>query len=126
MRKLTITALVLMLLAALTPICRTDTNVLSIVHVDVTDLDKSTVAYLMTHFDETHNHGTDHIELLLWPGDRAELDAMGVDYEVEIADLVAHDRALADGPHPLQILPGPDREDYRVLADYNAEMEQIA
>ena len=126
MRKLTITALVSMLILALAPIARTDTTVLSIVHVDVTDLEDSTVAYLMSHFDETHDHGTDHIELLLWPGDRAELDAMGIDYEVEIEDLVAHDRALADAPHPTQILPGPDREDYRVLADYNAEMEEIA
>jgi hypothetical protein len=126
MRKLTITALVLMLFAALTPIGRTDTNVLSIVHVDVRDLNEGTVAYLMTHFDETHNHGEDHIELLLWPGDRAELDAMSIDYEVEIEDLVAHDRALADAPHPTQVLPGPDLEDYRVLADYNAEMEEIA
>lgn len=126
MRKLTISALVFLLLAALTPIGRTDTAVLSIVHVQTADLDDGTIGYLMTHFDETHNHGRDYIELLLWPGDRAELDAMGVDYEVEIEDLVAHDRALADGPHPTQILPGPDREDYRVLADYNAEMEELA
>ncbi|HEY7875173.1 MAG TPA: M14 family metallopeptidase [Actinomycetota bacterium] len=126
MRKLTITALVLTLLAALTPLGRTDTARLSIVHVDVAGLDDSTIAYLMTHFDETHNHSADHIELLLWPGDMAELDAMGVDYDVEIADLVAHDLALADAPHPVQVLPGPDLEDYRRLPDYNAEMEEIA
>jgi hypothetical protein len=115
-----------MLLAALAPIGRTDTSVLSVVHVDVTDLKESTVAYLMNHFDETHNHGEDHIELLLWPGDRATLDALGIDYEVEIEDLVAHDRALADAPHPTQVLPGPDLEDYRRLGDYNAEMQGIA
>jgi hypothetical protein len=126
MRKLTITALVLMLLAALTPIGRTDTNVLSIVHVDVTDLDDAMVGYLMTHFDETHNHTAEYIELLTWPGDMAELDALGVPYEVEIEDLVAHDRALADAPHPTQVLPGPDLDDYRRLGDYYAEMEEIA
>jgi hypothetical protein len=126
MRKLTITALVVTLLAALTPLGRTDPAVLSVVHVDVDGLEEGTVQYLLTHFDETHNHTADHIELLMWPGDRAELDAMGIDYEVEIEDLVARDRALADVPHPLQVLPGPDLTDYRRLGDYNAEMEDIA
>lgn len=126
MRKLTITALVLTLLAAFAPIGRTDTRALSIVNVPTENLDDSTVAFLMSYYDETHNHGTDHIELLLWPGDRAELDAMGIDYEVEIADLVAHDRRMADAPHPTQILPGPDLEDYRRLPDYYTEMEDIA
>jgi hypothetical protein len=126
MRKLTITALVLTLMAALTPLGRTATPTLSIVHVPVAGLTQSQVSYLMNAFDETHNHTADHIELLMWPGDLAELDAMGIDYDVTIEDLVAHDRALADAPHPVQVLPGPDLSDYRRLADYNAEMEEIA
>jgi hypothetical protein len=80
----------------------------------------------MTHFDETHNHSEGEIELLLWPGDRAELDALDLPYDVVTEDVVARDAALNAGPHPLQHLPGPDYSDYRRLPDYNAEMAQLA
>ena len=124
MRKLTVTALVLALLAAFAPLGRTDVPKLSLVRVHVTSDEQA--AYLMTHFDETHNHSVGEIELLMWPGDRLELDALGYDYEVVTEDLVARDLALNAGPHPLQVLPGPDYSDYRHLADYNNEMAELA
>lgn len=124
MRKLTVTALVLVLLTALAPLGRTDVAKLSLVRVHVTSDEQA--AYLMTHFDETHNHSVGEIELLMWPGDRLELDALGYDYEVVTEDLVARDLALNDGPHPVQSLPGPDYSDYRRLTDYNNEMAELA
>ncbi|HEV2757207.1 MAG TPA: M14 family metallopeptidase [Actinomycetota bacterium] len=124
MRKLLITALVSLLVAALAPIGRTDTAVLSLVRVHVDS--PAEAGYLMSNFDETHNHGPSEIELLLWPGDLAELDALGLDYEVVVEDVVARDRALDAGPNPVVSLPGPDRSEYRHLADYNSEMQDLA
>lgn len=124
MRKLTVLYLVLTLLAAFAPLGRTDTGTLALVRVKVTSPEQAT--YLMTHFDESHNHSATEIELVLWPGDRAELDALRYDYRVVTEDLVARDRALAAGPHPVQFLPGPDYADYRRLPDYNAEMTELA
>jgi hypothetical protein len=80
----------------------------------------------MNHFDETHNHDHGRIELLLWPGDRARLDAAGFDYEVVIEDLFAYDLAQNSGPKPMLSLPGPDRDDYRRLVDYDTEMAELA
>ena len=124
MRKLVIAALVLALLAAFAPLGRTDVAKLSVVRVQVTS--EAEAAFLMNAFDETHNHSEGEIELLLWPGDRLELDRLGLPYEVVTEDLVARDRALNAGPHPVQVLPGPDYSDYRHLADYNSEMAELA
>lgn len=124
MRKLTVTALVLALLTAIAPLGRTDTPKLSLVRVHVTSDEQA--AYLMSNFDESHNHSIGEVELVLWPGDRAELDELGLPYEVVTEDLVARDLALNAGPHPLQHLPGPDYSDYRHLADYNTEMAGLA
>ena len=124
MRKLVLCALVALLLAAFVPGAQTETPKLAIVRVHVTA--EEDIRYLMTAFDETHNHSEGEIELLLWPGDRLRLDALGYEYEVVTEDVVARDAALNDGPHPLQVLPGPDYSDYRRLADYNAEMTELA
>jgi hypothetical protein len=124
MRKLMATALVALLVAVLAPVGHTDTPKLALVRVHFTSMDQA--AYLMSHFDETHNHSDGQIELLLWPGDRIRLDEMGLDYDVLTEDLVARDLALNAGPHPLQHLPGPDYSDYRHLADYNMEMADLA
>lgn len=124
MRKLVVTALVLALLAAFAPLGRTDVPKLSLVRVHVTSDEQA--AYLMSNFDETHNHSEGEIELLMWPGDRLELDLLGLPYEVVTEDLVARDLALNAGPHPTQILPGPDYSDYRRLTDYNNEMAELA
>jgi hypothetical protein len=125
MRKLTIAALAALLLASFIPAARTEVTARPMivrVHVDSAD----DAGYLMSNFDETHNHGHDEIELLLWPGDRAALDGLGFDYEVVIEDLFAYDLARSKGPHPLVRLPGPDYDDYRRLPDYNNEMQKLA
>lgn len=125
MKKLIVLALASLLVSALAPIGRTDASVLSIARVRVDSPEQA--GYLMSHFDETHNHGPNEIELLLWPGDLAELDSLGLDYEVVVEDLVAHERALeAAAPDVVSVQPGPDRTDYRRLADYNAEMQELA
>ena len=118
------TALVALLVASLAPVGRTDTSRPMIVRVSVASPQEA--AYLMSSFDETHNHAPGEIELLLWPGDRARLDATGLDYDVVIEDLFAHDMAQSAGPKPTFALPGPDRADYRRLADYNNEMAKLA
>lgn len=125
MKKLIVTALVSLLVAAFTPLGRTDSSVLSLVRVHVDTPEEA--AYLMGNFDETHNHGPNEIELLLWPGDLAELDSLGLDYEVVVEDLVARDRALEAASDATAVpQPGPDRTEYRRLADYNAEMQELA
>ena len=125
MKKLIVAALAFLLVAAFTPLGRTDASVLSLVRVHVESPEDA--AYLMSNFDETHNHGPNEIELLLWPGDLAELDALGLDYEVVVEDVVARDRALEAASDDVRVeQPGPDRTDYRHLADYNAEMQELA
>ncbi|MDP9066966.1 MAG: M14 family metallopeptidase [Actinomycetota bacterium] len=119
-----VAALVGLLVLALSPIGRTDPARPMIVRVHVEDAEQA--GFLFESFDETHNHSHGEIELLLWPGDLARLDALGMDYEVVIEDLYAHDMAEAARPKPVLSLPGPNRSDYRRLADYNAEMKQLA
>jgi murein tripeptide amidase MpaA len=124
-RRSAVGALVALLVAAFAPAARTDTATPMVVRVAVTS--ETQAAYLLSHFDETHNHSADEIELLLWPGDRAELDARGSEYDVVVEDLIARDAALAAGaPVKVHELPGPNRSDYRHLADYNAELKRLA
>lgn len=124
MRRIVLVATVVSLLAAMAPVGRTDEARLQLVRVRVTSPEQA--AYLMTHFDESHNHSDGEIELVAWPGDRAELDALGYDYRVVVDDLVAMELREAAKPHPLQRLPGPDYSDYRHLTDYDDEMVQLA
>ena len=123
-KRFLIAAVAGLLLVSLAPVGRSDTARPMIVRVTVETEEQA--ALLMSNFDETHNHGPGEVELLLWPGDLSRLDSLGLDYEITIADLYAHDQALAERDVPLQILPGPDRSDYRRLADYNAEMKALA
>lgn len=119
-----VAALVALLVVSLSPIGRADAARLMLVRVQVDSLEQA--GRLLSGFDETHNHAHGEVELLLWPGDLAELEASGLEYEVVIEDVVAHDAALAAAPKTLQVLPGPDRTDYRRLPDYNAEMQDLA
>jgi hypothetical protein len=119
-----VAALVALLVVSLSPVGRTDTARLMLVRVEVDSLNQA--GRLLSGFDETHNHAHGEVELLLWPGDLAELDALGLDYEVVIEDVVAHDAAQDAAPKTLQTLPGPDRSDYRRLPDYNTEMQDLA
>ena len=126
LRGVFVASLIGLLIVALIPASRAGGSsprpMLVRVHVDTA----GEAAYLMSHFDETHNHAADEIELLLWPGDRAELDSLGLSYEVVVEDLFAHDMAASDGTLPRLSLPGPDRSDYRRLNDYNKEMKRLA
>jgi len=122
-RSFFVAALCAALLAAFVPVGRTDESVLKLVHA--TPRTEGEAAFLMAHFDETHNHGDGHIEILAWPGDLAELDATGIDYEVVVDDYVAANSQPTAAPSPIR-LPGPDRTDYRRLPDYNAELQELA
>lgn len=84
-------------------------------------------AALIGGFDDTHAiPAPDTIELLLWPGDVSRLRATGLDFEIVIDDLIAHDAAeLARAPEPrLTGVPG-ERTAYRRLPDFEADLRQL-
>src|SRR5688500_5050559 len=116
-------AVAALIVVALAPIGHTDTSRPMIVVAHPAS--EADAAFLMSNFDETHNHAPGEIELLIWPGDLARLAAAGIDYHVVIEDLLAHD-AGGTKADQVQVLPGPDRDDYRLLEDYRAEMEELA
>jgi Zinc carboxypeptidase len=125
MKRSFVVSLAVLIVMSLAPIGRTDPATLALVRVQPRS--QAEAAWLMTGFDETHNHAEGVIEILAWPGDMARLDAAGLDYEVVVADVVARDAALeAATPNTLIRMPGPDRTDYRILADYNSEMRTLA
>lgn len=124
MRKLIVGLLVSVLFVAFVPQGHSDTGKLALVRVEFHSEEQA--QFLMTRFDETHNHGDGEIELLLWPGDRVTLDSFGYSYEVVTEDIVARDRAVFEEAGPMIDLPGPDRDTYRRTGDYNAEMEELA
>lgn len=125
MKKTLVAVLAALLVAALAPVARTESTAPMLVRVSVADSEDA--EFLFERFDETHNHSASEVELLLWPGDRALLDAAGYTYRVVSEDLFARDQALrANAPIVSVPMPGPDRTDYRRLPDYNAEMREIA
>lgn len=125
MRRILVLALTAMLLAALTPAGNTEKPTLKIVRVKVTDAAQADD--LMSNYDETHNHSASEIEILAWPGDIARLETAGYNYRVVIDDVVAYDqKMLAEADTIMVPLPGPDRDNYRVLSDYNTEMAALA
>lgn len=123
-KSLFVGALCALLVVSLSPLGKAEGPRPMIVRVRVDSMQDA--AHLMSRFDETHNHGDGEIELLLWPGDKARLDALGLDYDVVIEDLWAHDLEQSRGPKPMLSLPGPDRDDYRRLDDYSTEMAELA
>lgn len=127
MRRLFAGSVVVLVLVALAPIGRSDDATLRLVRVAVDDARQG--AFIATAFDETHVYDPGYVHVLLWPGDSARLEALGYRYEVLIPDVVAHDRKLfaeAAATATPVALPGPDRTTYRVLNDYNAEMQELA
>ena len=124
MKRTLVAALIALLVATVAPVAHTDPTRLSLVRVHYDT--RAQAGFLMSNFDETHNHSASEIEIVAWPGDTAELAAYGFDYRVVVEDLVAQEIAYAKRPHPLLHLPGPDYSDYRRLADYNAEMQDLA
>jgi hypothetical protein len=116
--------LIAFLVAAFAPTGRTDTTRLSLVRVHYDTPEQA--GYLLSNYDESHNHSATEIEIVAWPGDLAELDASGYSYRVVVDDLVAEELKYASEPHPLIHMPGPDYDDYRRLPDYNNEMQELA
>ena len=82
-------------------------------------------ALALASFDDTHAiHADGSMEFLLWPGDRAKLDALGVDYKL----ITPHTGGAVAGvgrPSGLGLQPG-ERSDYRTLADYVTDMQALA
>ena len=78
-------------------------------------------------FDDTHVvHPDGAVEVLLWPGDLARLRATGLRHQVDVEDLVARDAALPRVPRTVAAQPGETSTgDYRVLADYEADMRAL-
>jgi hypothetical protein len=125
LRGLLVGALIALLALALIPVSHADTAARPML-VRVHTHSPGMVAHLMSYFDETHNHSSDEIELLLWPGDLARLEALDVPFEVVTEDLYADDMKEGTAADSVLPLPGPDRKDYRVLGDYNSEMKKLA
>ena len=87
--------------------------------------DARTASLVANEFDETHGHHPGFVEIVLWPGDAARLARLGLTYTVISPDLRT-DAAESTGPDRLVALPGPDRDDYRRLPDYNNELRDLA
>lgn len=82
-------------------------------------------ASALAWFDETHAvHADGSIELLLWPGDRAKLDALGVEYRL-FTPRGTGSQAASGRPSGLRIQPG-ERTGYRLLGDYVTDMQALA
>ena len=96
---------------------------LPVVRVHVPDRD--TASYVANNFDETHGHHPGAVEIVLWPGDAARLTKLGLTWTVVTEDLLT-DPSESRGPDVLVRMPGPDRTDYRHLADYEAELKALA
>jgi hypothetical protein len=124
MRRIGVALLVCLLVAALAPAGGAEGAELALVRVRVQSADQAT--FLLSHFDETHNHHDGFVELLLWPGDEERLNAAGIDYEVVVEDVLKRDLAAPTGPSEAVAMPGPDRKDYRRLPAYVSEMRMLA
>jgi hypothetical protein len=86
-------------------------------------------AAVLARFDDTHARPAAGVaELLLWPGDRERLDALGIPYRIVVQDLVAHDLAAdAGAPEAPDVsTPGPPRTAYRRLTEYEADLRSLA
>ncbi len=85
----------------------------------------------MAGFDDTHQVYDDgSVQYLLWPGDLTRLKDVGVRFAVEVPDLALQDAldagAAAGVARTLAVQPGETAGDYRVLADYEADMRKLA
>jgi hypothetical protein len=82
---------------------------------------------LLATFDDTHHVFDDgSVEVLLWPGDLARLQATGMRHEVTVADVLARDaRAARAADRQVSVDPGSvpgARDDYRVLSEYEDDL----
>jgi hypothetical protein len=84
---------------------------------------------LLSMFDDTHHVFDDgSVEVLLWPGDLARLQATNLRYAITVDDLIARDTALmrrADAQTSFAgSVPG-DNGAYRTLDEYYADMAAL-
>lgn len=128
MRRIFLLTLVGALIAGVAPVGRTENGAQAAMMIARVKVSSSETAdYLVSNFDETHNHRPGVIELLLWPGDLPRLENTGLDFTIVEDDLFSHDvEAFEEAPRITVPLPGPNRDNYRVLADYNSEMKALA
>ena len=125
MRRRLLTTLALVLCALRLPVASPESSALALARVRVSSPEQA--AFVAGRFDETHNRLPGAVEVLLWPGDAARLQALGLEYEIVVADIAKRDAALARGDTiPAVDTPGPERESYRMLADYQTEMKELA
>ena len=76
--------------------------------------------------DDTHMAFADGSrEYLLWPGDRARLDAVGAEYVVTTPDLLA-DRRVPAGASTVAVQPGQRTNGYRHLKDVEDDLRKLA
>jgi hypothetical protein len=88
--------------------------------------DARTAQYVAAHFDESHEHHPGYVEVVLWPGDALRLANLGLTWEVVTPDLRTSPEESRGDAGVLVEMPGPDRTDYRRLADYEAELKALA
>jgi len=126
MRRPLLAAFAVAVIAATAPLAHTRPNTLALAVIEVSS--RAEAAYVAEHFDETHRYLPGFVEVVLHPGDDGRLAALGYDFDIRTPDLLAAENArrAAAGPARVVALPGPDRSDYRKLADYNAEMKDLA
>ncbi len=102
-----------------------------LVSVDVpTRADRS--ALVASGLDVTEHAGDDFVEVVLYePAHEQVISALGLSFEMVTPDLIAqeHDRILADAAYFRANASSPlpsGRTTYRVLADFGAEIDQLA
>lgn len=82
---------------------------------------------LLRGFDVSEARRGDEVDVVLWPGDLARLESLGLPYRIRTADLVAADRAsLSVPPRRTALAEASVRSTYRRLADYDAELRAAA
>jgi hypothetical protein len=126
-RAALVVALIGLVVASLPPLARSEEPSLVLVRVKVDSRQQGLA--VADAFDETHVYDPGYVHALLWPGDHARLGALGYSYEILVNDVAERDRsAFAEAQRkasPVK-MPGPDRDSYRVLDDYEAEMRALA
>lgn len=88
-----------------------------------------TTAHLIGGFDDTHRVFPEEgaVELLLWPGDLEKLAATGLRYDITVTDVAAWEAGLGGTRTVEAIQPGESPTgDYRTLAEFEADMRQLA
>ncbi|MFT4745527.1 MAG: hypothetical protein ACI9AD_001381, partial [Nitriliruptoraceae bacterium] len=81
-------------------------------------------------FDDTHSVFADgDMEILLWPGDLARLEALGVRHEITVDNLQERDRLLREAAPTLRtadFAPGETaNREYRMYEDFETDMRDL-